>query len=136
MKMVVVHVGREASESIRTEMLGLPLRSLSISEVNSPESNPTTLHYRGSTLTTRLRPEVKLECIVERDHVAEIVDTVLKHSRAHAVGERDVYVMALDEASRAPAGGSSGARASGLSAQRIALPPDEPTLDADVVAAR
>jgi nitrogen regulatory protein PII len=133
--MVVVQVGREASEPIRTELLGLPLRSLSVSEVSCPEPDGITMCYRGATLTQQLRPEVKLECIVGRDHVAAVVNTVLEHSRAHALGERAVYVMALEEAGRAAVGASSGAQASGSAAQRIPLSPDGPTLDVDLVAA-
>ena len=97
MRMVIAYIRREAFEPIRRELLGLGFGSLSIAGVDySDPGAATTMQYRGATLTTHLRPRVKLECMVSTDDVSTTVDTVLKHARAHSAGDDQVFVVPVE----------------------------------------
>ena len=97
MRMVIAYIRGEAFEPIRRELLDLGFGSLSIAGVDySDPGAATTMQYRGATLTTHLRPRVKLECMVSTDDVSTIVDTVLKHARAHSAGDDQVFVVPVE----------------------------------------
>src|SRR4029078_11424667 len=94
MKMVVAYIRHEAFEPIRTELLELGFPYLSISEVKgSGRQKGITERYRRAELTNCLRPKVKIECVVSDGDVQTIVDTVLKHGRTGAVGDRGGVVL-------------------------------------------
>jgi nitrogen regulatory protein P-II 1 len=71
MKMVAAYIRHEAFEPIRQDLLRAGFPSLSITEVKgSGRQKGVTEHYRGSELTIHLRPKLKLECVVESEHVS------------------------------------------------------------------
>lgn len=107
MRMVIAYVRHEAFEPIRSELLELGFPSLTISDVKgSGRQRGITERYRGAELTNHLRPKIKIECVVETEDVAVIVDTVLKHGRTGAVGDGKVFVLPVEEAYRVRTGES------------------------------
>ena len=66
MKMVLAYIRHEAFEPIRTELVEQGFPSLSITEVKgSGRQRGITERYKGTELTSYLRPKLKLECVVE-----------------------------------------------------------------------
>jgi nitrogen regulatory protein PII len=107
MKMVIAYIRHEAFEPIRMELLQLGFPSLSVSEVKgSGRQKGITERYRGAEVTNYLRPKVKVECVVAREDVATIVDTILKHARTGTVGDGKVFVLPVEEAYRIRTGES------------------------------
>jgi nitrogen regulatory protein PII len=95
MKLVVAYVAPESFESIRETLLGLGFPSLSALNAagTSPEPAMTTV-YRGTETEQYARANSRLECVVGDEHVATVVDTVLKEG-----GERVfAYVVSVDGA--------------------------------------
>ena len=49
------------------------------SDASGSVPEPTvTGHYRGTAIENHLRPKTRMECVTGDDHVATVVDTVLK----------------------------------------------------------
>ncbi len=94
MKLVVAYIEAAALDPIREELLSLGFLSISAWEASGSVPEPTVkAKYRGVSMEQHLRPKVRMECIAGTEHVATIVDTVLKHATAR----RLVFVMPVDE---------------------------------------
>ena len=107
MKMIIAYIRHEAFEPIRNELLALGFPSLSISEVKgSGRQKGITERYRGAQLTNYLRPKIKIECVVEANDVATIIESILKHARSGSIGDGKVFVMPVEEAYRIRTGES------------------------------
>lgn len=110
MKMVVAYIRNEAFEPIRTELLGLGIPSLSVTEVKgSGRQKGDSGRYRGAALTDYLRPKLKVECAVGEGDVQTVVDAFLKHARTGEIGDGKVFVMPVEEAYRVRTGESGAA---------------------------
>ena len=94
MKMVVAYIERSSFEPIREELLAQGFLSISAWEASGSVPEPTvTGHYRGVSIENHLRPKTRMECVAGDDHVAAIVDTVLKLG-----GERQfVFVVGVEQ---------------------------------------
>jgi len=107
MKMVVAYIRHEAFEPIREDLLERGFPSLSITEVKgSGRQKGITEHYRGSSIAIHLRPKLKLECVVEDQDAAVIVDTILKHARTGSVGDGKIFTLPVEDAVRIRTGES------------------------------
>ena len=107
MKMVVAYIRHEAFEPIREDLLERGFPSLSISEVKgSGRQKGITEHYRGSEIAIHLRPKLKLECVVEDQDAAVIVETILKHARTGSVGDGKIFLLPVEDAVRIRTGES------------------------------
>ena len=101
MKMIVAYIRHEAFEPIREELLERGFPSLTVSEVKgSGRQKGITEHYRGATIPIHLRPKLRLECVVETDAAATVVETILRHARTGAVGDGKLFVLPVEEAIR------------------------------------
>jgi nitrogen regulatory protein PII len=107
MKMVVAYIRHEAFEPIRLELVEQGFPSLSITEVKgSGRQRGITEHYKGTELTSYLRPKLKLETVVEDGDVDTIIHTILKHARTGTVGDGKLFVMPVEAAYRIRTGES------------------------------
>lgn len=107
MKMVLAYIRHEAFEPIRTELLDQGFPSLSITEVKgSGRQRGITEHYKGTEMTSHVRPKLKLECVVADGDVETIIHTILKHARTGTVGDGKVFVLPVEAAFRIRTGES------------------------------
>ena len=107
MKMVVAYIRHEAFEPIRQDLLAAGFPSLSITEVKgSGRQKGITEHYRGAELPIHLRPKVKVECVVETQHVDLVTQTILRHARTGSIGDGKIFVLPVEEAIRIRTGES------------------------------
>ena len=107
MKMIVAYIRHEAFEPIREELLHEGFPSLSITEVKgSGRQKGITEHYRGAELPIHLRPKVKVECVVETQHVDLVTQTILRHARTGSIGDGKIFVLPVEEAIRIRTGES------------------------------
>ncbi len=94
MKLIIAHLPNDAFDPVRTELNELGVLRVTISEVHSAcTETPITLRYRGASLQTRLRPELRLECVTIDGQSARVVDTL----RAYAGVKGQVAVVNLEE---------------------------------------
>ena len=107
MKMVIAYIRHEAFEPIREDLLEAGFPSVSIAEVKgSGRQRGLTERYRGSELTIHLRPKVKLECVVEDEHVSIVTEAILRHARTGEVGDGKIFVLPVEQAIRVRTGES------------------------------
>ena len=101
MKKIEAFIRHEAFEPIRTELLEKGYPSLSVAQYRgSGRQKGITEHYRGSELTIHLRPKLKLECVVESEHVGLVADAILRHARTGSVGDGKIFVLPVETAIR------------------------------------
>ena len=107
MKMILAYIRHEALEPIREDLLQAGFPSLTVSEVKgSGRQRGVTERYRGSELTIHLRPKLKLECVVENEHVPLVTETILRHARTGSIGDGKIFVLPVEEAIRVRTGES------------------------------
>ena len=107
MKMVLAYIRHEAFEPIRTELVEQGFPSLSITEVKgSGRQRGIIERYKGTELTSYVRPKLKLECVVEDGDVDTIIHTILKHARTGSPGDGKVFVMPVEASYRIRTGES------------------------------
>jgi nitrogen regulatory protein PII len=107
MKMITAYIRHEALEPIREDLLRAGFPSLSLTEVKgSGRQKGLTEHYRGSEITIHLRPKLKVECVVESEHVSLVTKTILRHARTGEVGDGKIFVMPVEDAIRVRTGES------------------------------
>ncbi len=107
MKMVTAYIRHEAFDAIRADLLKVGIPSLTVSDVKgSGRQKGVTETYRGSTLTSHLRPKLKLECAVANADVETVVETILRHARSGEVGDGKIFVTAIDQVYRIRTGES------------------------------
>src|SRR5215217_7966601 len=107
MKMIAAYIRHEALEPIREDLLHAGFPSLSLSEVKgSGRQRGLTERYRGSELKIHLRPKLKLECVVESEHVPLVTETILRHARTGEVGDGKIFVIPVEQAIRVRTGES------------------------------
>jgi nitrogen regulatory protein P-II 1 len=101
MKMIVAYIRHEAFEPIRHDLLEAGYPSLTISEVKgSGRQKGITEHYRGSEIAIHLRPKLRIECVVDEESKALVVETILRHARTGSVGDGKIFVLPVEEAIR------------------------------------
>ena len=107
MKMITAYIRHEALEPIREDLLHAGFPSLTVSEVKgSGRQRGVTERYRGSELTIHLRPKLKLECVVESEHVPLVTETILRHARTGEIGDGKIFVLPVEDAIRVRTGES------------------------------
>jgi len=107
MKMILAYIRHEALEPIREDLLQAGFPSLTVTEVKgSGRQRGVTERYRGSELTIHLRPKLKLECVVENEHVPLVTETILRHARTGSIGDGKIFVLPVEEAIRVRTGES------------------------------
>jgi len=107
MKMITAYIRHEALEPIREDLLHAGFPSLTVTEVKgSGRQKGVTEHYRGSEITIHLRPKLKLECVVESEHVPVVTKTILRHARTGEIGDGKIFVLPVEDAVRVRTGES------------------------------
>lgn len=98
MKLIIAHLPTQAFDSVRTELLGLGVSRLTISEVHSSgPGSAATLQYRGAPLPTKLRPELKLECLTTAEQSAAVVNVMRGYAGARRGLGGHVAVLDVEE---------------------------------------
>jgi len=107
MKMITAYIRHEALEPIREDLLHAGFPSLTVTEVKgSGRQKGVTEHYRGSEITIHLRPKLKLECVVESEHVPVVTETILRNARTGEIGDGKIFVLPVEDAVRVRTGES------------------------------
>ncbi len=98
MKLIIAHLPNDALESVRTELFDLGVLRTTISEVHSsgPRS-AKTLRYRGATLRTHLRSELRLECVATATQSPAVVSVLRGHASSKWGFGGSIAVLELEE---------------------------------------
>ena len=94
MKLIVAHLPNDAFSPVRTALTDLGVLRVTVSEVHTASSQSAiTLRYRGASLHSELRPELRLECVAT-DGQSPMIISVL---RGYAGSAGQVAVLELEE---------------------------------------
>ncbi len=94
MKMIIAHLPNSAFEALRTELGDLGVLRMAIAQVYSTSPRPSvTLRYRGAPVSTHLRAEMRLECVVPDGQSSAIIDILHGHTGQYG----QVAVLDLEE---------------------------------------
>lgn len=98
MKLIIAHIPNDAFEPVRAELLDLGVLRMTISVVHSsgPQS-ARTLRYRGATLQTELRSELRLECVAGAAQSPAVVNVLRGYADAGAGHSGQVAVIDVEE---------------------------------------
>ncbi len=99
MKLIMAHLPNDAFERARTQLADLGVLRLTVSEVRSTSALPAvTLQYRGASLETHLRAELRLECVAAERQAPAVVNVL----RACAGRYGQVLVLDIEELHQSP----------------------------------
>lgn len=59
-----------------------------------------TEYYRGSKYTINLLPKVKIELVVNDDHLSEVLDIIVKVARTGEIGDGKIFIYDIQDAVR------------------------------------
>lgn len=94
MKLIIAHLPHDAFESVRTELVDLGVLRMTISEVHSANGHSAiTLRYRGASLETHLRAELRLECVATDRQSPAVINVLSGNERSAG----QVAVLDLEE---------------------------------------
>ena len=95
MKLVVAYVDSAEFESLREELVGLGVPTMSVADVagSLPEA-VVSGSYRGAAIESHTRAKVRVECVVGDDLVSTVVEAVLNHPGKGAF----TYVVPVEQA--------------------------------------
>ena len=98
MKLIIAHLPNGAFESVRTELFDLGVLRTTISEVHSSApGSAKTLRYRGATVRSHLRSELRLECVATAAQSPAVVSVLREHTRSDLGFGGSVAVLELEE---------------------------------------
>lgn len=105
MKMIIAVIKPFKLEEVRTALSGLGVQGLMVSEVKGfgRQSGHTEI-YRGAEYTVNFVPKLKLEIVVNDDHVDQVTDTIAKTAQTGKIGDGKIFVLNVEHALRVRTG--------------------------------
>lgn len=98
MKLIIAYLPNDAFEPVRTALLDLGVQTTTISDVRSSGLQPAkTLRYRGTTVITHLKAEMRLECLVTVQQAPAVIDALRTHAIRDGVLAGRVAALDLDD---------------------------------------
>ena len=105
MKMIIAVIKPFKLEEVRTALSGLGVQGLMVSEVKGfgRQSGHTEI-YRGAEYTVNFVPKLKLEIVVNDDHVDQVTDTIATTAQTGKIGDGKIFVLNVEQALRVRTG--------------------------------
>ena len=101
MKRVTAIVQPFKLDEVKQALARVGIQGLTVSDVQGfgRQKGKTEL-YRGCEYVVELVPKVKLEVVVERFKVAQVVDAIRRAARTGKIGDGKIFVSSIDDAVR------------------------------------
>lgn len=88
-------------EEVKEALVEVGVRGLTISEVRGyGRQKGHTETYRGSEYRIEFIPKIKIEVVVEKSLVDNVVDAILKTAKTGQVGDGKIFIYNIDEVIR------------------------------------
>jgi nitrogen regulatory protein PII len=109
-KLVTAIVKPHVLDDVKEVLQGLGVQGLTVSEVRGyGRQRGHTEIYRGAEYTVEFVPKVKLEVLVSREQVDDVVDAITAKAQSGQVGDGKVYVTDVERIVRIRTGEEDGA---------------------------
>ncbi len=109
MKMVIAIIRPEKFEAVEDALAERGYLGMTVTEVKGRgEQKGIKLQYRGTTIEVDLLPKIKLEIIIEEDHVDEVIDIICQNARTGKYGDGRIFVLPVEKSVRIRTGEING----------------------------
>jgi len=88
-------------DDVKSALTELGITGMTVSEVRGfgRQKGHTEL-YRGAEYQIDFIPKVKIELVVDEDHVAKVVETVQKEACTGRIGDGKIFVLPVEQSVR------------------------------------
>jgi len=88
-------------DDVKSALTELGITGMTVSEVRGfgRQKGHTEL-YRGAEYQIDFIPKVKIELVVDEEHVAKVVETVQKEACTGRIGDGKIFVLAVEQSVR------------------------------------
>jgi len=101
MKMVVAIIRPEKFEAVEDALAEKNYIGMTVTEVKGRGvQKGIKLQYRGSTIEVDLLHKIKLEIVVDDEHVDEVIDIIAKSARTGKYGDGRIFVLPVEKSVR------------------------------------
>src|SRR6202521_3462567 len=88
-------------EEVKDALAEIGIEGMTVTEVKGfGRQKGHTEIYRGSEYTVDFLPKLKLEIVLDDEHVGEAVEAILKAAKTGKIGDGKVFVSSIEEAIR------------------------------------
>ena len=101
MKKIEAIIRNEMLEPVRNALDHVGVPGITVTEVRgSGAQRGITETYRGSKVTIRFLPKVKLEMVVDDEIATKVVETIAKMARTGRMGDGKIFVIDVEQVVR------------------------------------
>lgn len=101
MRKIEALIRNEKLEAVRNALDKLGVPGITATEVRgSGSQRGITETYRGSKVTIRFLPKIKLEIVVPDDLVDAAVNTIMTEARTGAIGDGKIFISPIEQTVR------------------------------------
>ena len=101
MKMVTAVIKPFRLDDVRDALSELGVKGMTVTEVKGfGRQKGHTEIYRGSEYTVDFLPKIKLEIVLEDDHVQDAIDSIVKSAKTDKIGDGKVFVSSVEGVTR------------------------------------
>jgi nitrogen regulatory protein P-II 1 len=88
-------------DDVKEALLEIGIKGMTVSEVKGfgRQKGHTEL-YRGSEYQIDFLPKIKLEIVVDDEHVDKVIDTIISLAQTGQVGDGKIFIIPVDEVIR------------------------------------
>jgi nitrogen regulatory protein P-II 1 len=101
MKLITAIIKPFKLEEVRDALLAIGIDGMTVTEVKGyGRQKGHTEIYRGSEYTVDFLPKLKLEVVLDDEHLDSAVTAIVKAAKTGKIGDGKVFVSPIDEAIR------------------------------------
>jgi nitrogen regulatory protein P-II 1 len=105
MKLVTAVIKPHKWEDVRADLEATGVAGMTVSEVSGyGRQKGHTEVYRGAEYDIALVPKIRIEIVVDDDHVAAVTETIVGAARTGRIGDGKVWVVPVDTVVRVRTG--------------------------------
>jgi nitrogen regulatory protein P-II 1 len=97
-KLVVAVIKPFKLDEVKDTLKAMGIQGLTIGEVQGfGRQGGHTETYRGAEYTIDLVPKIRVEILVEDEHVTEVVETVVESAKTGRIGDGKVWILPVED---------------------------------------
>jgi len=101
MKKVEATIKAFRLEAVRAALVRLGVTGMTVSEVRGfGRQKGHTEHFRGTEYSVDLLPKVKVEVLIPKGDVGDVIDAITRAARTNQIGDGKIYVSHVSEVLR------------------------------------
>ena len=101
MKLIIAIIKPFKLEEVKEALAGIGIEGMTVTEVKGfgRQKGHTEL-YRGAEYVVDFLPKIKIEIVVNTEHVEAAIEAIIKAARTGKIGDGKVFVVPLEDVIR------------------------------------